>query len=245
MALMDTLTKLAGTIAGVASGPVGTAAQVGLGVYGMTQASRAAKQASGMAEAELAKGGAYRDAVMGELMKIVTGESPRNLPMYRDAYSTLRFSLDEQLRDLDRTGATERERIARTVPSGGAKLRMLAETERNIQQDKAKAVRTYHADLEKMDVQLAQEARGLLAGRDYTSAPAVNYASEQLKTQQQAYGDIAKYLGALTKKEDPGATIKILTGKEPSGAPEYYNPNALAPMTYSARSSLPWEPYGP
>lgn len=213
-------------------------AAVGIGSAVMAN-SQASKQEDYMQEL-VNQGSANRDLIEGIDRYFLGGgkASGLDIPGFSQQFGQLDYMREEQEKRIDQEIRNSRQMIEDTMPSGGAKLRALAELSINSQDAKNRVSQEYEAKKNDLDVQLTnqylQGAMGRQNGVDLNTQYA--YGMQGLMgSQNQLYG-IGESLGKLA-----GSLSKSKKGSEIEDYQKQL-PQAVAPVSaYSTMDNDMWD----
>ena len=122
--------------------------------------------------------------------------SKLDVPGFSDQFAEIDYNVQEQIRNIDSQAEKSRQMIADNIPSGGAKLRALADLSVQVQDARGKAVRESQTRKRELDIQLTNEyMKGAMNRQIGPSQEARLWAAQQDYSGRQA--DIRAIGGAL------------------------------------------------
>jgi len=138
-----------------------------------------------------------------------------NVPGFREQFSEVDFSQQEQLRAIDQQAAKSRQMIADNIPPGGAKLRALADLAVKTQDAHSQVVREAESKKRDLDIKLTNQYLQNAMNRQVgPSQEARLWAAQQdYQNRQRDMGAIAGALGSLGEQ--------ALSGEQTRPAIEY------------------------
>jgi len=201
----------------------GAAANAAVGIGSAVMAKSAADDQSEYMQQLVDQGSGNRDLREGVDRYFLGGgkASGLNIPGFSEQFGQLDFMREEQEGMVDEEVRNSRQMIEDTMPSGGAKLRALAELSIKSQDAKNKVNREYEAKKNDLDVQLTNSyMQGAMGRQGSTVGLNTQYSMgmQGLQNSQNLMGGIGAGLGKLagsigrgggtTVSVTPGTTIK-------------------------------------
>lgn len=208
-----------------------------VGVGGLASSTYAASDQAKYMNSLLNEGADQRALVRGIDKYFLGGGRARQLdiPGMQDQFAEIDYGVQEQLRNIDSQAAKSKQQIADTLPSGGAKLRALADLAVQTQEARGKAIREAQSAKRDLDVKLTNEYLQAAMGRK----TGVGYDT-QLYAAMQDYGnrqkDIASIGTVLGSMLGEGEGDKGATGMEYM----YASPGDVSGK--SVESAATWSP---
>jgi len=127
-----------------------------------------------------------------------------NVPGFQDQFAEIDYAVQEQLRNLDSQSSKARQQIEDTIPSGGAKMRALADLAVQTQDVRGKVLREAQSTKRDLDVKLTNEylqaAMGRNVGMSYDSK--MYAALQDYGARQKDIASIGTVLGSMSKRDD-------------------------------------------
>jgi len=211
----------------------GAAANAAVGIGSAVMANSQASAQEDYMQQLINQGQGNRDLIEGIDRYFLGGgkASALDIPGFTEQFGQLDYMREENEKMIDQEMRNMQQQIEDTMPSGGAKLRALADLSIKAQDAKNRVNQEYEAKKNDMDVQLTNSYLQGAMGRQSGVSPNTQYAYGMqglMGTQQQMYG-IGESLGKLAGS---------IGGKSGSGM-EYYQkelPQAADPV--GARSTM-------
>lgn len=213
---------------------MGSVVQAVVGVGGAVASSIAAgSQADYMNQMlKQGQGQAARVAGLDEYFLGGGRASKLNVPGFREQFAEVDYALQEQLRTLDEQSEKARQQIADNIPSGGAKLRALAQLSVSTQDARGKVVREAQTKKRDMDVELTNSyLQAAMNRKPGASQDARLWAS--MRGYESGQADIRAIGSAL------GSLGEQVTAEKPKGL-EYTVPEVEPASTWTAGSDEDW-----
>jgi hypothetical protein len=148
---------------------LGQVVQTVVGVGGTVMSSYAAGQQADYMNQLMSEGAGTRARAQGIDEYFLGGgqASELDVPGFSDQFGQVDFALEQQLMQIDDAAREARQQISEGIPSGGAKLRALAELAQSAQDQKAAAIREAQATKRDLDVRLTNAYTRAAMGRNY------------------------------------------------------------------------------
>lgn len=208
-----------------------------VGVGGLASSTYSAYGQSRYINNLLNEGNEQRSLVRGIDKYFLGGGKARQLdiPGMQDQFAEIDFATQEQLRNIDSQAAKSRQQIADTLPSGGAKLRALADLAVQSQEARGKAIREAQSAKRDLDTKLTNEylqaAMGRKTGAGYDA---------QLYAALQDYGNRQKDISSIGTVL--GSMLGEGEGDESSTGLEYSYTSPGDVSGKSVESAATWSP---
>jgi len=204
----------------------GAAANAAVGIGSAVMASNQASKQEDYMQEVINQGQGNRDLIEGIDKYFLGGgrASELNVPGFADQFGQLDFMRQEQEQAVEKQAREARQMIEDTMPSGGAKLRALADLSIKAQDAKNKVSREYEAKKNDLDIQLTNSYMQGAMGRQSGVSPNTQYAygMQGLQGSQnlmsgigQSLGQLAGQLGKDKKDTDIEVTPKKGYGYDP------------------------------
>ncbi|MFA5132933.1 MAG: hypothetical protein WC444_06430 [Candidatus Paceibacterota bacterium] len=173
----------------------------------------------------------------GLFRAILQGAEPEALDVFKSQFDEIEYATQAKLRDIDAQAETARRMIADKVPTGGLKMRMLADVAMKAQDEKAAATAKSREDRKTLNLTLKNEymgkalefgktqptnlntgyqsASGILQGYPTTAAASPNQVMQTSYYQNKDTGEtlsgIGESLAKLSSKTPASTTGQVTT----------------------------------
>jgi hypothetical protein len=137
----------------------GTIAQAVVGVGGIVSSTISANRQADEMNRLMNVGEEQRGRVRGLDDYFLGGgkASALNIPGFQDQFAEVDYAVQEQLRNIDAQAKKSQQMLADTIPSGGAKLRALADLSMKTQEERGKVLRESQSRKRDLDTELTNQ----------------------------------------------------------------------------------------